>query len=136
MGAALPLRQGTWGTVGFGWLTFNLEDAYREDSMHFAYGREVLFDGLFLGGTAKILKRSFGSDEYTRNDPLFTKNGDSTSNMAFDFGVMYRPSASYSFAVAVRDFNEPNVALNPSAIDKVPREIRGGFAYHQRRMEL
>lgn len=131
--AAQPLRQGSWGTAGMGWLSLNLQDAYREDSLLLSYGKET-FAGLFLGGSAKLLKRSFGSDPYTRADPLFQRYGQNTTNYSFDFGLLYRPDPSYSFGFAVKDFNRPDVAL--AGGEKLPLEFRGGFGYHQRQLSF
>ena len=69
VGAVQPLRQGQLGVAGMGWLSLSLEGAYREDTLSLAYGKELMA-GLFMGGTGKMLKRSFGSDIYTQADPL------------------------------------------------------------------
>lgn len=130
VGAAQPLAKGRYGTLGAGWLSFSLSGAYREDTLSLSYGKESFIDGLMLGGSAKILKRTFGSDPYTQADPLFQRYGQDTSNYAFDFGVLYRPSASYSFALSAKDINQPDIAL--AGGEKLPLEIRTGFGYHQR----
>ena len=130
VGVVQPIKSGAYGTLGMGWLSLSLEGAYREDTIGFSYGKEILTDGFFVGGSGKVLKRNFGSDIYTQVDPLFIQKGYNTTNFSFDFGVLYRPSANYSFAFAVKDLNQPNVGL--AASDKVPSEIRGGFAYRQR----
>ena len=118
VGIVQPLKSGKLGSLGLGWVSLSLEGAYREDMISFSYGKEVLADGLFLGGTGKVLKRTFGSDIYTQNDPLFTKNGYDSTNISADIGLMYRPQASYSFALLLKDFNQPNVGL--AAVDRVP----------------
>lgn len=130
VGVVQPIKSGAYGSLGMGWLSLSLEGAYREDTLSFSYGKEFLTDGLFVGGSGKVLKRNFGSDIYTQVDPLFIQKGYNTTNFSFDFGVIYRPNANYSFAFAVKDMNQPNAGL--SASDKVPSEIRGGFAYRQR----
>lgn len=130
VGAAQPLKQGRWGVTGLGWTSLSLEGAYREDAVSLGYGREFLVDGFFVGGSAKILKRSFGTDPYTQVDPVFIKYGQNTTHPSFDLGLLYRPSAAYSFGLAFKDLNQPNVGL--AGTDKVPLEIRGGFGYHQR----
>ena len=133
VGVAQALRGGQLGTLGVGWLSLSLEGAYREDVISMAYGKEVFLDGLFLGGTGKVLRRTFGSDIYTQIDPLF-KAGSNTSHYAFDLGAMYRPNASYSFGLMVKDMNQPDVGLGGG--DRVPLEIRGGFGYHQRQLNF
>ncbi|OGR82178.1 MAG: hypothetical protein A2901_04290 [Elusimicrobia bacterium RIFCSPLOWO2_01_FULL_54_10] len=130
VGVVQPVKAGQYGTLGLGWISLSLEGAYREDSINFSYGKEVLADGFFVGASGKVLKRNFGKDAYTQMDPLFISNGYNTTNLSFDFGVMYRPNVNYSFGFTVKDLNQPNVGL--AASDKVPAEIRGGFAYHQK----
>ncbi len=132
--AAQPLSQGRYGTLGAGWLSLSLAGAYREDTIMLSYGKETFLNGLMLGGSAKILKRSFGSDPYTQADPLFQRYGQNTSNYSFDFGALYRPGPSYSFAFAVKDLNQPDVAL--AGGEKLPLEIRTGFGYHQRQFSF
>lgn len=129
VGVVQPLRQGRLGSVGVGWLSLSLDGAYREDLVSFAYGKEVMFNGMFLGGSMKVMKRSFGSDAYTQIDPLFIKQGQDTTDFAFDLGVMYRPSASYSFGFMAKDVNQPDVGL--AGGENLPLEIRGGFGYYQ-----
>ncbi|OGR84263.1 MAG: hypothetical protein A2902_05170 [Elusimicrobia bacterium RIFCSPLOWO2_01_FULL_64_13] len=132
LGIAQPLKSGKLGTLGVGWLSLNLQNAYREDVIGLSYGKELWVDGLFLGATGKILKRKFGSDIYTAVDPLFAQHGYNTSNVSADLAMMYRPSASFSFGLMLKDLNQPNVGL--ASEDKVPAEIRGGFAYRQKRL--
>lgn len=131
---AQPLRQGKWGTLGAGWMQFSLEGAYREDVVSIGYGKELFFDGLFVGGTGKLLKRSFGSDSYTQIDPLFIRHGQNTNNLSFDLGILYRPSASYGLGLALRDVTEPDISLGGAGGEKLPLEIRVGFGYYQRRL--
>jgi len=132
VGVVQSLKQGKWGSAGIGWLNLNLEGAYREDLISFAYGKETILDGLFVGGNTKVLKRTFASDLYTQMDPLFTKSGYNSTNFAVDLGFLYRPSANYSWGLMIKDFNQPNVGLGEE--ERVPLEIRGGFGYHQRQL--
>ncbi len=130
IGGAQPLKQGKWGTLGFGWVNLNLTDWYQEHTFIASYGKEIFKEGLFVGGSMKLLKREFGSDIYTQIDPLFQKNGSNTSNFSHDLGFLYRPNSKYSVGLSLRDFTQPNVGLGSE--DKVPMEIRSGFGYHQR----
>jgi LysM repeat protein len=129
VGGALPLKGGSQGVLGVGWNSLSLENAYREDTISLSYGREV-YNGLFLGASGKLLRRNFGSDAYTQVDPLFQQYGSNTSNTSFDLGAMYRPSAQYSFAMFVRDINQPQVGL--AGGDRVPLEFRGAVGYRQK----
>ena len=132
VGVAQSLKQGKLGTMGVGWTSLSLEGAYREDEVSLAYGKEVIWDGVFVGGSAKILKRSFASDLYTEIDPLFINKGNKTSNISFDLGMIYRPTANYSFGFVMKNVNQPDIGLGGQ--ERVPLEIRGGFGYHQRQL--
>ena len=129
VGMVQPLKLGSYGSLGISWFSLNLVNAYREDTLNFSYGKEYLISGLFWGGSCKVLKRSFDRDIYTQVDSIFTKEGYDTTNFSLDFGMIYRPAPSYSFALAFKDMTQPNVGL--SASDTVSLEIRGGFAYRQ-----
>ena len=134
VGMVQPLKSGTYGSLGFSWFSLSLVNAYREDTLYFSYGKEYLMDGLFWGGSCKVLKRSFDSDLYTQGDPIFTKEGYNTANFSLDFGMIYRPIPNYAFALNLKDIPQPNVGF--SASEKVPIEIRGGFAYRQPALTL
>ena len=132
IGLAQSLKSGSYGTIGAGWTSLALLDAYREDTISLAYAKQFFTEGFFLGATGKLLKRSFGSDIYTQIDPLFIKYGQDTNNYSADFGILYRPLPAYSFGLAFKDINEPNIGLGET--ERVPLEIRGGFGYRQRRL--
>ena len=132
VGLTQSLKYGKWGTLGVGWISLNLQDAYREDTIALSYGKQMFISGLFLGGTGKFLKRSFGSDLYTQIDPLFIKYGQDTTNYSADIGLLYRPRPAYSFGFALKNINEPNMGLGET--ERVPLEIRTGFGYYQRQL--
>lgn len=132
VGIAQSLKQGRLGAAGAGWTTLSLQDAYKEDTISLAYAKSFFANGLFLGATGKLLKRSFGSDLYTQIDPLFIKYGQDSTNYSADFGILYRPRPAYSFGLAFKDINQPNIGLGET--ERVPLEIRGGFGYHQRHL--
>ena len=94
-----------------------------------------------LGGTMKLLNKSYGSDTYTQNaidvdngtpknapDPLFAQNGTSKSAESFDLGAQYRLSRIYGLGFSVLNINSPNMALSTSDTDKVSAVYKLGIA--------
>jgi len=128
------------GTFGFSFLSLSLAGLYSETTMglHYAY---ALHEKWNIGGSMKLLKKSFGSDDYTANainsdtgassgapDPLFAKNGTSKSAVAFDVGGQYRISKIYAVGMTILNINSPNMALSTSDTDKVSSVYKLGLA--------
>jgi len=128
LGYAQPLPH-NWGAAGISYLHLGLSGLYSEDTIGLSFAREVQ-DKWNVGGSLKLLRKSFGSDQYTDNainvetgqalnakDPLLAK-GNSKSAVGLDLGAQYRLSKNYAFGLALRNINQPNTALNGS--DKAP----------------
>jgi hypothetical protein len=140
---AHPLRK--HGTLGFSFLNLDLSGLYSETTMavHYAHALRERWN---LGGSLKLLKKSFGSDAYTENalvfdssgnqtgsssgaqDPLFAQNGTSKSAMAIDVGAQYRLSKIYGLGFSILNLNSPNMALSSSDQDKVSAIYKFGIA--------
>src|SRR5664279_4550996 len=102
------------GTFGFSYLDLSLAGLYSESTfaMHYATAVRERWN---LGGSIKLLKKSFGSDMYTQQaidsdtgapypgggDPLFAKYGTSKSAISFDLGTQYRISRIYGLGLAI-----------------------------------
>ena len=130
----------THGTFGFSYLSLSLADLYSESTFGFHYAQAIR-EKWNVGGSIKVLKKSYGSDAYTQNainsdtgessgapDPLFAKNGSSKSAIAFDLGAQYRISKIYGLGFAVLNANSPNMALSPSDTDKVAAVYKAAIA--------
>ena len=79
-----------------------------------------------------MLKRSYGSDIYTQNDPLFARSGFNVTNYSGDVGMLYHLTRKYSFGVVLKDLNQPDVGLGTE--DRLPLEIRAGIGVRLRRL--
>jgi len=127
------------GTFGFSYLDLSLAGLYSESTFALHYATAVR-ERWNLGGSMKLLKKSYGSDLYTQNaidddghslgapDPLFAKNGSSKSAISFDLGAQYRISRIYGVGLAILNINSPNMALSPSDTDKVASVYKAGLA--------
>ncbi|HOW28910.1 MAG TPA: type IX secretion system membrane protein PorP/SprF, partial [Elusimicrobiota bacterium] len=138
LGYAHPL-QNNLGTVGVGYVNLGLSGGlYSEDTFSVSYARE-LGSRWNVGGSAKMLKKSFGSDLYTENainpetgfakggrDPLFDK-GTSKSALAIDLGTQFRLTKHYGVGLALRNINSPNMAIGDDE-DKAPAVYALGLA--------
>ncbi len=128
------------GTFGFSYLSLSLAGFYSESAMSLHYGRAVK-ERWNVGASIKMLKKSFGTDDYTANainsdtgaslgaaDPLFAQNGTSKSAMAFDIGGQYRISRIYALGLTAININSPNMALSTSDTDKVAAIYKAALA--------
>jgi len=130
------------GTFGFGWLNFALTRYYREDTFMFAFGKRI--PGLRVGSLAaglslKILYKGFKKTLYTENavnldtgelkvgrDPVF-ENGYSHTGFSTDLGLLYDLGRHHSFALVVKDINQPDMGLLDK--DKVALATKLGYAF-------
>ncbi len=130
LGYAQPLPK-NWGAVGVSYVSLGLSSLYSESTWGLSYAKEVKGEWN-LGGTLKLLRKSFGSDLYTASainvdsgatlgakDPVFSQ-GQSKSAMALDLGAQYRLKKNYALGLALRNINQPDMALGSGAQDKVP----------------
>jgi hypothetical protein len=130
------------GTFGFSFLDLSLAGLYSENTFALHYAT-ALRERWNLGASAKLLKKSFGSDAYTQNainsdadssvslghpDPLFAANGTSKTAISFDVGTQYRISRIYGLGLAILNINSPNMALSPSDTDQVASVYKAGLA--------
>jgi hypothetical protein len=129
-----------YGTFGFSYLSLSLADLYTESTFALHYAAAV-GQRWNLGGSMKLLKKSFGSDTYTENainsdtgaslggpDPLFAKYGSSKSAVSFDLGAQYRISRIYGIGLTILNLNSPNMALSPGDTDNVATVYKAGLA--------
>ena len=132
----------THGTFGISYLSLSLADLYTESSTGLSYAHS-LGERWNLGGTMKLLHKSFGSDDYTQNainsdtgvslgaqDPLFAKNGTSKTGIGMDLGAQYRISKIYGIGMSALNINSPNMSLDSSDSDKVAPVFKLGLARH------
>jgi len=129
LGFAHPLKNNL-GVVGASYINVGLPGLYNEQTYGLSYAKG-LTRRLNVGATAKMLRRSFGVDAYTENainvdtgeqlggrDPLFSA-GTAKSAVSFDLGAQWRLNRLYALGVAVRNFNQPNMAIGADS-DRAP----------------
>ncbi|MBI4396921.1 MAG: conjugal transfer protein TraF [Elusimicrobia bacterium] len=135
-GYAQPLPKKK-GVLGASYLSMSLSSLYTETCIGLSYALEPR-ENLNIGASVKMLKNEFGTDKYTQNainvdngtarggrDPLFDK-GTSKSGLGFDLGAQYRLSKNYAMALALRNINQPDLAID-KVENKVPAVYSAGF---------
>jgi hypothetical protein len=142
VGYAHPLPEKK-GVLGAGYVGLSLAGLYREDTLGLSYGRTFKKDWN-LGGTVKLLRRSFGSDLYTENaidaesgavlggrDPVFKGGRDKTAP-ALDLGAQWRFTRKYNLGLALRNVNQPDLSLGSGTADRAPSTYALGLARRTR----
>ena len=139
VGVAQPLGRKA-GTLGIGWLRFELTGLYSEDTMILSYAKDVT-SKLNLGVNAKYLKLAYGQDQYTMNaldnngnatgvqDSLFQTYGNSKGNVDFDLGVQYLLASNYKLGLMIENLTEPNLALQSSVSAPLWRAYKIGLTH-------
>jgi len=144
LGYAQPLawRKANEGTLGLAWNSFSLNNSlYREDSFYLSYGRQLPYypfgGDLYLGGSLKYLRSSFGSfgtnlldSGGTLTSQNSVLNGSNVqSAFSGDLGALYNFARHYSFGVEATNINQPNVAYDPSNPETLPMAWKMGVDY-------
>lgn len=131
-----------YGTIGAGWLKFELAGLYQESTFTLSYAKYGLLPRTSIGFNIKYLRLSYGEDSYTRNaivddfgntggraDSLFTRFGNSVGAVDLDFGIQTKIGSNYRIGLMIANITEPNIALDKSVIAIVPRLYRLGIAH-------
>lgn len=142
LGFALPLPDRRWGTSAVGWQQLNIDPYYREETFSLSHGgrwhRELAQAEVLLGGSAKLLRRSFGGFPEAGNaknglaatglaDPALAKNAMTAFDL--DLGTQFRWRRHYSAGLALSHVPEPNVGFASGAKDPLYRRINLGMSY-------
>ncbi|MBD3183683.1 type IX secretion system membrane protein PorP/SprF [Candidatus Poribacteria bacterium] len=98
---------------------------YRETTISLGYGRT--FGRVYLGVNAKGLFAGFDENDYTEIDPLFSESM-TTNGIALDVGTLIKVTNNLSFGFALLNVNQPDMALDENAEDKVPMLLQAGTA--------
>lgn len=144
LGAAHPLHK-NYGSIGFGWMRFELSGLYSEDSVQFSYARSGNFikkpwgKKLTLGASLKYMRISYGQTDYTANaldtsgnatgrpDSLFEEFGTSVGALDLDLGFQYKLATNYRLGLMIANLFEPNMALSSSDSAPVYRSYKLGI---------
>ncbi|MDE1975903.1 MAG: tetratricopeptide repeat protein [Elusimicrobia bacterium] len=144
LGYAQPLawKKASEGTLGLAWNSFSLNNSlYRDDSFYLSHGRQLPYypfgGDLYLGGSLKYLRSSFGSfggnlldnsGQYTSQNSIL--NGSNVqSAFSGDLGVLYNFARHYSFGAEATNVNQPNVAYDPNNPETLPMSWKLGMDY-------
>ncbi|MFH1369147.1 MAG: type IX secretion system membrane protein PorP/SprF [Elusimicrobiota bacterium] len=131
-----------YGTIGAGWLKFELAGLYQENTFFLTYAKYGLLPRLSVGVNLKYLKLAYGEDSYTRNaivddfgntggaaDSLFQKFGNSVGRVDLDLGAQMKFGGNYKVGLMVQNITEPNLALQDTVSAPLPRTFRLGVAH-------
>ena len=96
------------GVVSLGWTGRGVVSSYGEEEFHFGYGVKVMdnfvlplavfeitFGEIYVGANFKMLSISLEKNQYTDINSALIKFYDST--FAVDVGILFKPSARFSF---------------------------------------
>ncbi len=120
-----PVKRYLPGAAGFAWGDTRLSEAYSETSYSISYATAV-YRGIGAGLTLKYMRRSYVSDAYTAQDPVFS-NGYAKGALGADLGFFYRPKTNYAFGLSFKNINKPDMGL--ASTDRLPVEVRVGASY-------
>ena len=119
--------------VGAGWARTGVEDVYDENTFVLSAGRQLLREGLSVGGTFRVYRLAAPGYEYY-NDPNFS---DGAQDYAFDLGLLYR-TRTWSAACTFRNIGQPEMSLisTTEETDPISSEVRVGGGYTFREVML
>ncbi len=147
VGYAHPLRGISSNVLSLSYRLFNASNLFQERTIMLGYSRLLPFqpfdwNGIWsFGVNLKQLHREYQPDRFTENalndvsvgsgaaDPLFAKNGYSSSAFAIDLGVLSRfgPGNRQSASLVMTNANRPDVSLGGDG-DKPPHVTKVGYA--------
>lgn len=142
-GVARPMKfSKDYGTLGLGWLKFELAGLYQENTIFMSWAKYGLIPKTSVGLNVKYLKLNYGEDNYTRNaviddfgntggraDNLFEKFGYSVGKLDFDLGFQARIGGNYRVGLMISNITQANIALDQSVNAALPRTIKLGIAH-------
>jgi hypothetical protein len=141
-GVAQPLKFGSadYGTIGAGWIRFDLAELYQENTIILSWARDIVKNKLSFGFGAKMLSITYGENDYTKNafdnegnttgaaDPLFNY-GYIKSAADFDAGIRYAFAKNYAVAAVAQNLAGANISLVNDPNVALPRRYRFGLAH-------
>jgi len=139
IGVAQPLGRNS-GTLGLGWLRFELAGLYDEDTFMLSYAHPW-GQNLSYGLNLKYMGIKYGQDQYTQNaldnngnatgvpDSLFATFGRTKSNMGLDIGMQYKLAYNYKMGFMIENVTEPNFALQSSISSPLYRTYKIGITH-------
>lgn len=129
LGLVLPLQR--LGTVGTAW-SYMDGGIYNEHVINLCYAKDFhdfINIHISIGIGAKLMIESFAKNTLTQDDEFFKKYGFTKLNPSFDVALFSEPVDNFTIGFVAEDILEPNLALNPSNTDKLPRKFSAGISY-------
>lgn len=89
---------------------------------------KTFYKNIAAGLRVKLLKIGYEENDYTKLDKLFLNYGYSQSALSIDFGLLGYSKKGFSFGIALKDINSPDMTLENSG-HRIPLSLRIGTAY-------
>ncbi|MFH1825466.1 MAG: hypothetical protein ABH873_09645 [Candidatus Firestonebacteria bacterium] len=121
MAVVCPFQK--YGTIGVSWLNM-AANLYNENTFTLGYSYP-LDRNSYLGIGVKMLLKSFGNDELSALNPVFSKT--TASGFAVDISLYSKLTDDISVGASFENLNQPDVSL--SSKDTVPSIYRAGAKY-------
>ena len=124
-------------SLGFSYGSYNVENnLYKEDTIIFNLSKKLdeiysELPALSLGINFKYLTKKYTFDDEILNLEPELKDKKSRSVVSLDFGAIYKfLDDKMSVGFAVKDFNQPNIAVLEENKDIIPMVVSFGSAYN------
>jgi hypothetical protein len=127
--AGIVFPMGDVGSLGVSFDMLRDESAiYSEKTLVFSYSKRLI-DAVSLGANFKMLNTGFDKEaEWVKENPYFVET--SASGFTFDVGLLAKPVTGLSIGLTGTNLAPVNVSISKSEEDKVPMNLRLGFAYN------
>ncbi len=133
-GGGIPLSTIVFGlpimrdiVVSGGWSNLAVSGMY-SDNIFIVGGAKKMSPQLSVGAAVKMLKETYEGTE-VENNPYFA-NSKEAAGFSVDAGAIFNLTKQMSVGASLQNVNQPNVAINSEADNKVPMVIRAGAVYN------
>ncbi len=121
------------GAIGFIWKRLSVSNLYSENifaiglAKQYSFGVDEKMRILSVGGTIRLLHWS--AIPIIGADGGIIEDIHGRTNISFDAGLIFRPTASTPIAIALHNLNRPNIASeNASIREQLPISVQLGIA--------
>jgi len=112
--------------LGLGMNILSLGSYYKENTL-IVSGSKKINNKLMFGLNIKSLSLTYGSDNYTAENPLFIEKGYTKSGLSADIGGIYGINEKIKIGFVLNDILQPDMGLKQ--VDKIPLGIKLGGLY-------
>ncbi len=89
---------------------------------------KTFYKNIAAGLRVKLLKIGYEENDYTKMDKLFINYRYSQSALSIDFGILGYSKKGFSYGIALKDINSPDMTLENSG-HTIPLSLKIGTAY-------